>query len=293
MSEAAVIGREPVSLLTSTGQQVSIPLTALYFDSNGKLHADRWPLYSKFSADVDPWLAYLVKTGELTPAASPPPVAAMTITAADAGPAGNNIEVNFKNIVPDSANPPDPGKGTFDVDVVETDTYTGLSYDSTKSTDPNFISNVLGIADQDGKVTKAGTRPGLVLVLAGDTPAQPSNNPPLTFSVTAPATAATAAVAANFHLVAKKPGADGKNTTVTISSVDTGAKTFSLKAVWTLNATNKKLSDLSNLAGYEISVTVPAVGSTITALPAAGAVKLTGGAAAQSASNASATVYAD
>jgi hypothetical protein len=294
MSEAAVTGRGPVSLVTSSGIQVSIPLTALYFDANGALQAGRWPLYNKFKTDVDPWLSYLVKNGELTPAASPPPVAAMVITAADPGPAGNNIQVTFSNITPDAVDPSDPTKTKFDALVAETDSYTGLSYDSGAA---NFINNVLGTAQVIGTVTAAGTQPGLVRVLDGDQPTQPNAGDVQLTGGTAMANSTVAVpgpAGDAFHLVAKKLGGDGDETKVTIANVDAVAKTFSLTATWSATIPGITLADLpAKLAqnGYEISVTDPSGGNAFTTVPAAGAVKLTGGAGAQPASAARATVY--
>jgi len=257
----------------------------LYFDSSNKLQADRWPLYTKYKADVDPWLQYLSKVGELTPGLAAAPTPAMVITAADPGQSGNNIQVTFSNVTPDPSNPGDPTKTKFDAIVVETDPYPGLSFDSTSR---NFIKTVLGTE------TVTGSQPGLIHILDADNPIQPM--PGIYSLAGGSATAqATATVNGNptgmaFNLHAKKIGADGNKTTVTISAVDPVGKTFSLVAVWssqpitgmTLATVQAQLTQ----SGYEISVTAPAAGF---AIPAAGVVGLAGGANPSPASAASAS----
>ncbi|MGH7841769.1 MAG: hypothetical protein ACREQT_09665 [Candidatus Binataceae bacterium] len=287
MAQVAVVGSGPVTLTTSVGRQLSIPLTALYFDA-GNVKADRWPLYKKFKADVDPWLSYLVTKGELTPSAQPAPVPAIMISAADAGQSGNNIVVTFSNITPDPANPSDPTKTTFDAIVVETDTYASLSFDPAS---PNFIRKILGTQ------TIAGSQRGLAHILDADSPSQPK---PGSFQLGGGSAAAKSAAPINgdptgtaFNLEAKKVGTDGDKTKATISNVDATGKTFSVVIVWSSQPiSGLKLGDLpSKLAqsGYEISVAPPSSGF---AVPTAGSISLAGGADAAAASAAAATVPA-
>jgi hypothetical protein len=281
MANVAVVGNGPVTLTTAAGQQISLPLSALYFDSTSTIHADQWPLYSKYKSEVDPWLSYLVKDGVLTPGAAPAPTPAILVSAADPGRAGNNIQVTFSNVT----------ATTFDALVVETDTYSPLSFDPAA---PNFVKKVLGTQ------TIAGSQPGLVHILDADNPSQPKaqsynliggNN-------TTPASIVAAADPTGnaFTLAAKKNGADGNKTSVTISNVDAVAKTFTLVATWSSQPiTVIKPTDLpgkltgGGASGYEIAVSAPTGGY---AIPAAGVVSLVGGADRQSAVAAATTVYA-
>lgn len=287
MAQVAVIGSGPVTLTSSAGQQLSIPITALYFDSSNALKADRWPLYAKFKADVDPWLSYLVTKGELTPSAQPAATPAIMISAADPGQSGNNILITFSNITPDPANPNDPTKTTFDAIVVETDTYTNLSFDPAS---PNFVKKVLGTQ------TLVGSQPGLVHVLDADNPSAPKSK---VYQLGSGGAAAKSLVAVDgdptgtaFNLEAKKVGLDGDKTKVTISNVDAAGKTLSLVAAWSSQPiTGIKVGDLPGKLqqnSYEILAKAPASGF---AVPAAATVGLSGGADPRTASAASATVY--
>jgi hypothetical protein len=57
--EKTALGSGPLSF-TLDGRQVSVPLSALYFDARGHLNADRWPGYANLSGeDQARLLAYL------------------------------------------------------------------------------------------------------------------------------------------------------------------------------------------------------------------------------------------
>jgi hypothetical protein len=281
MANLAVVGNGPVTLTTAAGQQISIPLSALYFDSTNTIHADHWPLYTKYKSDVDPWLSYLVKDGALTAGTAPAPIPALLVSAADPGQAGNNIQLTISNVT----------ASTFDALVTQTDTYATLSFDPAA---PNFIKKVLGTQ------TIAGSQPGLVHILDADNPAQPKAQ---SYSLsggnnTTPGSAVAGADPTGnaFTLTAKKNGADGNKTSVTISNVNAAAKTFTMVATWSSQPiTAIKLSDLpgkltgAGASGYEIAVAAPTGGY---AIPAAGMVPLVGGANPQSAVTATATVNA-
>jgi hypothetical protein len=279
MPRTVVLGNGPIAFTEQGGQMLLIPLSALTLDGN-TIQAN--PPYN--TKEISQWLQYLVNTGFLT-AGSTPPKPAMAITAADPGLAGNNIQVVFSNIVPDLA---DSTKTTFDATITETDTYNGLSVDSTS---PSFIKTVLGTE------TITGTKPGLVHIKDADTPVLPqTNNYLLTggsaskySSIQIPGDPSGNA----FQVEAKKSGKDGDNTKVTITNVDSSAKSFTLTAVWTQTVTSIKLGDLQvKLQGnqYEIKVDKPAGGDF--AIPAPGPIGLSGGADARPASNASAIVPA-
>lgn len=276
MSETVALGNGPVVFTGKDGNQLLIPLSALSFDSSGKLNVSNWPT---LTSDGASWLTYLVSRGGLTPGAAPPPKPAILIKATDPGAAGNNIQVAISNVI----------STTFDATITETDTYVGLSFDQAS---PSFMKTVLGTD------SAPGTKPGLVRVLAADTPSQPKEG---SYSLTGgddklkkpSATSVDGDPSGTaFNVQAKKPGQDGDKTTVTIANVDDNAKTFTLTAVWTSSITGIQLTDLpTKLAGsgYEITVTSPSGGY---ALPAAGTIQLSGGADATAAQAASVTAIA-
>src|SRR2546425_4171088 len=131
MPKTVVLGNGPIAFTEQGGQMLLIPLSALTLDGN-TIQAN--PPYN--TDEIRQWLQYLVNTGFLTAGSTPSPKPAMAITATDTGLAGNNIQVVFSNITPDPANPTNADKTTFDATISETDTYNGLSVDSTS---PSFI----------------------------------------------------------------------------------------------------------------------------------------------------------
>jgi hypothetical protein len=279
MAKTVVLGNGPIAFTEQGGQMILIPLSALILDGNA-IQAN--PPYN--TDEILQWLRYLVKTGSLTAGPTPAPKAAMTIQAADPGLAGNNIQVVFSNIVPDPADPTNADKTTFDASITETDTYNGLSFDSAS---PSFIKTVLGTE------TVTGTKPGLVHIKDADTPSLPkAGSYPLTGG--GAATKSSVQIPGDpsgnaFQVEAKKIGQEGRNTTVTISNVDSSAKTFTLIAVWTQTVAGIKRGSLpGELQGnqYEIKVDKPAGGDF--AIPAPGPIGLSGGADARPASNATA-----
>ncbi len=281
----AVTGNGPLELTNANGQQLSIPLSALYFDVNGTLQIDSaWGAVSGLQPGKG-LLAYVASEGLITlaPAASPFP--AMIIKAADPGIAGNNITVQISDVTPAT----DPTKTTFSITVTELDTYTGL----TAAT----IQGKLGSSTiQGGGLVSAsnGSSPGLVQVQAGSTDV--SGNPnalsdtlsgdPATLEVDGDGSPAVV-----FTLLAKKAGADGALTQVqvvpnTTSPPTAGPPTFTLIATWTKTISGVSTSNLQsviqNELGYEITVALPASGAF--SVPAAATSTLSGGTAGSSAS---------
>jgi hypothetical protein len=279
MPKTVVLGNGPIAFTEQGGQMLLIPLTVLTLDGN-TIQAN--PPYN--TNEILQWLQYLVNTGFLTAGSAPAPKPAMSIQAVDPGPAGNNIQVVFSNIVPDPADPTNADKTTFDATITETDTYNGLSFDTAS---PSFIQKVLGTE------TITGTMSGLVHIKDADTPSLPkAGNYPLTGGD--PSTKSSVPILGvpsdnAFHMEAKKVGLDGDNTKVTIANVDSSAKTFTLIAVWTQTVAGIKRGSLQGeLQGnqYEIKVDKPAGGDF--AIPAPGSIGLSGGADARPALNASA-----
>lgn len=284
-----VLGNVPLEFTDpNSGNQISIPLSALFFDptKNNQLSVDssKWPDPSTASVRLPGFvaslLADLAQQRLIVPAPVASPNPAMIITATDPGSAGNGIKVTIT-----STPSADPTQTTFTLKVEETDTYTGLTLAS--------ISSVLGTDKA------AGTTPGLAHVVKGTLAA--SGLPgAVTKQAFTPGPSAQSVVKDNtatpanwVTLEAKKPGADGALTVVTIANVDTTNKTFDLTLYWTKSSTGITLATLqTNLAtlSYEIGASAPKGG--IFSVPAAGAVQLTGGADGASPSAASAIVFA-
>jgi hypothetical protein len=272
MARTRALANGPVELTDSSGKQISLPLTAIFFDGNAvKAEGD---LYTANKALLDPWLAYLAAIGWLFPDAQPPVKTAMVIAAKDPGSNGNFIQIVFSNF--DETDPNDP---KFDTTVTETNLYTGLT--------PPTVQTVLGAN------AGSGTKPGLVFVPgAAPTDLPKAGSYPLT--VTGANTFAAADIpkdsgAGNaFTVQAKADGADGAQTKVEIKDVDTSASTFTLAANWDKTANQITSSQVGSNFAYLITVAAP-VGGSISA-PAAGTITLNGGSDAASAASASAAV---
>jgi hypothetical protein len=288
MPQVAAVGDGPIVYLSDAGQEVFLPLSDIVFDATGTAK-------SKTMTTTPPalarWLAFLVAQGRL----SPEPVAAagdaVTITASTPGAAGNNIVVT---VVP-------AGAGLVDVTVTETDTYRGLTLAT--------IGGLLGFG------TTPGSKPGMLLLtqaVANNAPdpaegtvaeVTPPTDPP-TWKVVGPTAAGPTA---SFTLKPRGTGSDKGTTTVTISAVKpattqpvTAATTFTLEVVWTRTVTGVGAAGVDTLA--HIGTTFrdvefvaragepsPGAGGKV---PRPGTVQLTGGAEAQSATPATATLLA-
>lgn len=253
MAQKPASSSGPVQITDSVGKQLVIPLTALYFNDQGQIKADKWPLYTSqpaLQAPIDKWLSYLVRQGLVAPGDVPPPLPAFTVEARDAGANGNAITIEIDNVTPDTAT---PGHSTADVTVTETDTYAGL-------TPSNLAATI-------GTLSAAGTRPGLVR-LATSSPALPAavegdlaGSPPAFAAGTA------------FTLQSKVDDAEALTTHVVIKDVNTGQNSFTLVATWTKSVTGMQIDDLDSEFGYVVQLV-----GTVSAPPAEGTVTLVGGA---------------
>lgn len=290
MGTTSVFANGPFEFTDSDGNQVSIPLSALQFDSSGNLTVaatgpNAWAPYTGYSGDektlILGLLAQLAAQQLIIPAPAPSPKAAMRLKAADPGSAGNKITFCIKVTAA-----VDPTLAQFDITVTETGTYTGLSAATIEAT---LGTNV-----------KAAASPGLVVVVSGATTTsrvpQAGTNP---LQGGAPATPSSLIVYDGtskpvFTLQAKKPSADGDLTKITISNIQ--SNNFDLSVTWTKTVTGATLGTLSAAAqglSYEVSVLTPASG--IFSVPVdnrSTPIQLTGGADAPSAAAASATVFA-
>lgn len=282
-----VLGNVPLEFTDpNSGKQISIPLSALFFDptKNNQLSIDsnKWPdprttpvTLPGFVASL---LADLAQQRLIVPAPVPSPKLAMIITATDPGSAGNGIKVTITS-TPNA----DPTQTTFTIQIDETDTYTGLKLAS--------ISSVLGTDKA------AGSTPGLAHVVQGTLagsglPGVVTTRQNFSGSPSAQSEVKDNTQAHWVTLEAKKPGADGTQTSLTIANVDTTKNTFDLSLYWAKSISGITLATLAtNLAslGYEIAAAAP---KGIFSVPAAGVVQLTGGADGPPASAASAIIFA-
>lgn len=280
-----VTGNGPLEFTNANGRQISIPLSALYFDSSGTLQVDsNWATASGLKPGTG-LLGYAQSEGLITPAPAPPPFAAMIIKAADQGTGGNNIQIAISDISPAT----DPTQTTFSITVTETDVYQGLSVGTIEST--------LGSSTVSGSSlvpVKTGTSPGLVQVESGsvDTSGFPNSiNGSLTGDPGELAVDGEGSPAVVFTLLAKKAGPDGATTQVDISP-DNGSPPSSSNPTFTLTATWSKMvndvtlgtlaSTIQSELGYEITASLP--GSGAYSVPAAAQSTLGGGTPGTSAS---------
>ena len=149
-----------------------------------------------------------------------------------------------------------------------------------------------------GTETTTGSQPGGVHLLDAETPALPkAGDYPLTGG--GASTKAKTGITANsgggnaFTVEARKNGADGKQTTVTIADVDDTANTFSMTVDWSQTVTGIKLADLPAKlqgSGYAILVSAPSSGTF--GVPADGTYGLQGGSEPKAGSTAQATINA-
>ena len=278
-----VIGNGPIGFTDSNGSQRFIPLSVLEF-SDGKISAEKWPLYKANEDIVKAILEDLVDNGFLRPGPSPPAKPAMVLKAAVPGAAGNSIRVVFSNLEVD----PDPDKTTFDATITAKDPYVGLNYD--QNPPEAFIKNVLGTEKL------AGTSPTVICV-KDETISQPPTAGSYQLengdNETKSGKAINAASGTAFTVEAWKKGSEGNNITVTISDVDPDTSTFTLvvelKPLTIPNITLNNLKTLLQGSGIVLTVTEPDEGF---ALPALGTIGLSGGSDAKDAASASATIVA-
>jgi hypothetical protein len=284
MANTPATGNGPFEFTSAGGKQISIPLGAFSFDSSGKAVVD--PAWSSLT-DVPPGktlLALAIQNQTIMPRPTPSPFPAIIVRAADPGAGGNNISVaiTVSNVV---TSPPsnDPTLVPFSIEIQETDSYSGLTMAT--------VESVLG------SDTVAGSLPGLVRVVHSslDSAAVATHctgnlaGTPAVFSVTAEGSPPVA-----FVLSAKKSGADGTLTQVTVtpdisSPSSPGTPTFSLQAMWSKTVSGITLPQLDAMAsalGYEITVSRPSSGAY--SVPADSTSMLSGGAAG---TVASATLY--
>ena len=244
----------PISFLDANASQQEIPLSAIYFDADGP-NASSWPNYSKNTALIKALLAQLAAQGLLTPGTQTAPTPALSITATQNGPIGNDIQVTFSNVT----------ATTMSVQVVATQVYPGLT--------TTTIETVLG--------TTAASAPGLVYVQSNN------DQPPATVWPAVPIGASLAvAQAANSadtaFVLAPANAAEEANITISVVPDPLPATTFSVTAIWQSSANGLTPAALINGATNPFALFVSFTGPADGPLPAPGTVALQGGAAATS-----------
>jgi hypothetical protein len=253
----------PVSFLDSNSNQREIPLTAIYFDSNGP-NATAWLNLGDNSANapiVNALLAQLAAQGLLTPGTQTTPTPSLIITAAEPGVTGNVTQVTISNV--------STSAGTMTVAVSATEVYPGLTTDT--------IANVLG--------TSAETASGLVYLESNE------DQPPAEFTgnIAAPALNCAVPDAANlanpaFTLAAANTAAaaDAASISIHVAPDPLPATTFTITASWTKTQNDVTLLMLTTKATNPFAQLVTFKGPVGGPLPAPGTVTLQGGVGATS-----------
>jgi hypothetical protein len=265
MVSIPALGGSPVAFTDTNGNQREIPLSQLFFDSDG-IKATNWPPYFTYKTIVDPWLDYLVAQGLLVPGAVPKGKPALTIKARQDGAAGNAVSIGFANPVTNA----DPSAATVDTTVSARQSWSLLTADS--------LQSVLGTT------TATGSQPGLVVLV---TPAPAAGTIPAAGTVAAAGTPAEFAIPkqgggtaftlqAVFNTAAD--AADAALLTVTIADVDPASGSFSLVVNWTKSVSATTLKDLETANPFAFLVSFAAPAGGLIGPPNAGAIALQGGA---------------
>jgi hypothetical protein len=267
MINIPVLGASPVAFTDANGNQREIPLSQLFFDSNG-INATNWPPYYTYKSIVDPWLGFLVARGLLSPGAVPIGKPALDLSAREPGAAGNAASVTFAKPTPNT----DPKAATVDVTVAARQSWSLLT--------ATRLQAVLGTGPG------TGSQPGLVF-LTGSAPA--AGTMPVTGAVPASGTPAKFAIPKQgggtaFTLEAlygtPADAADAALLIVTVQNVDAASQSFSLVVNWQKSHAAVTLDDLTTPAknpfAYLVSFAAPPGG--LIGPPNAGTLTLQGGA---------------
>jgi len=262
MATYQALGTGPVSFVDVNQKQQEIPLSAITFGQSG-VDASAWPGYTANKTVIDGLLKQMVAQGLISPGEQSASVPSLNITASEAGKTGNATTVTFAN--------PSKTAGTVDVTVSATEVYSGLTLAT--------IGDALG--------TAAAQANGLVFLESNN------NQPPQNFSGSVSAGPNFDCLvpdvgndpAGAFTLKAAAAGisdADAQLIKIAVTPDPAPATTFTLKVSWTKTATGVSLATLENNATNPFAVLVSFSGAPGGAMPAAGTISLTGGAAATS-----------
>jgi hypothetical protein len=286
MARATALGEGLIVYLDESKKQVSIPLSALYFEGTQLLTT----LSSQPSATsaLGMWLAYLVAQGRIYPGPAPAPPDAAVLTAAGPGAQGNHITV----VVATSAT-----AGAVDIIATEIDTYTNIA-----------VSDLVTLLGAPGTTATPGTQPGMLRAQIPNTPPAPAvpstaqGNAAVggmpAWRIVGPTTTATDAA---FVLVASRAGADAAGATMTIAvSAGSAAGKMNLTATWTNTVLAVAPGDVATLANklaplaFVVTVTQPIVNGAAGPyqLPRSGTYVLSGGTDVAAPTQASTTLVA-
>jgi hypothetical protein len=278
MVNIPALGGSPVAFTDDNGNQREIPLSQLYFDSNGNINATGWKPYSTYQSIVDPWLTYLVAQKLLTQGPVPAAKAALAISAREGGAAGNAVSVTFANPMPNT----DPNAATVDVTVSANQSWLKLRAEN--------LAGVLGTGPG------TGSQPGLVFLKA---PAPSPGTMPAAGPVAATGTPPEFAISKQgggtaFMLEPLYTDADAALLSVTVKDIDATNNSFSLVVNWTKSKAGVSLHDLldtnANPFAYLVTFAAPAGG--LIGPPNAGTVTLQGGADSRTSPEVTATATA-
>ncbi|MEO8714662.1 MAG: hypothetical protein ABI369_06590 [Acetobacteraceae bacterium] len=265
MVNIPALGGSPVAFTDTNGNQREIPLSQLFFDSNG-INATNWASYYVYKSIVDPWLAYLVAQALLAPGTVPTGKPALEIAAREAGAAGNAVSVTFANPTPNA----DPNAATVDTTVAARQSWsllTAASLSSVLGTGPGTGSQP-GLVFLTGAAPAAGTMPVAGTVAAAGSPAE--------FVIPKQGGGTAFTLEALFNTAAD--AGDAALLSVTVPNVDTTNNSFSLVVNWTKSHAAATVHDLvnANPLGFLVSFAAPSGG--LIGAPNAGTLALQGGA---------------
>jgi hypothetical protein len=255
MAYYSVAGTGPVSFVDGNQNQREIPLNEIFVTPNG-VDASSWPLFSANATLIPALLAQLVSQGAISASTAPASPPAMTATAVQPGPMGNSITISFSS--------PSAAAGTVTITATATEVYAGLT--------PATVGTTLG--------STPAAAEGLVYLSDPGTGEMPDNFAGFVggagFDIAVPQASDNTKTAFTLAATSQTPAADAP--LVHIAIVPDSAPTpttFTLTASWTKTATGVTLSSLATTNPYEYLVTFSGPSGP---LPAAGSIKLKGGA---------------
>ncbi len=260
MAYYSVAGTGPVSFVDGNQNQQEIPLNEIFVTPNG-VDASSWPHFSANATLIPALLSQLVAQGAISASVTPASPPAMTVTAVQPGPMGNSITISFSS--------PSAAAGTVTITVTATEVYANLT--------PANLGTTLG--------TTAAAAEGLVYESDPGTGEMPDHFAGFVggagFDIAVPQASDNTKTAFTLAATSQTPAAD--TPLVHIAIVPDSAPTpttFTLTASWTKTATGVTLSSLATTNPYEYLVTFSGPSGP---LPAAGSIKLKGGADASGA----------
>ena len=250
----------PIAFLDGNSAQQEIPLSVIYFDSNGP-NASSWPNYTANSDLIKALLKQLAAQGVLSQGTQTTPTPALTVTATETGAAGNFIQITISNVSTTA--------GDMTMLVSANEVYPGLT------------TATLG----DAIGTSAATATGLVYVqtnnneLPDRVPATPLG---AGLSCTVPQKEDSTKTAFVLAPTDAADSADAANIVITVALDPLPATTFTLTAAWEKSVNNVTLAMLTTPATNPFGLLVIFTSPTGGPLPGPGTVNLQGGAAATS-----------